>query len=302
MHSIRRALSLPLLVGVALLVGVSGLASSWLVAGQLRRDFDQALRDKARALATLAEQADGEVQMDFADALMPEFSVAPRREYFELWTADGVVVRRSQSLGEGSLPRSSASSGTPRLSDFQLPDGRPGRLVEISFEPLRDDEDRPRTGARVANRFAARGRGPARDPRPGARPGSVGAIGRRGLPDLPRRGSPPGRGDHGSRARRAGARIAPADRGGCGGGGDRHREPVAATDPEPGGRRADSNRRPAQRAAGGASRRRSPGSGASPPTWPMSCARRWRSSGAWPRWAGAGPTARKSQRLSSPTR
>jgi two-component system, OmpR family, heavy metal sensor histidine kinase CusS len=140
MRSIRRALSLPLLIGVVLLVGASGLVSSRLVTGQLRRDFDQALLDKARALATLADQEDGEMEMDFVDELMPEFSVAPRREYFELWTAGGAVVRRSKSLGEENLPRSQALTATPRLSDLRLPDGRPGRLVEISFEPLREDE------------------------------------------------------------------------------------------------------------------------------------------------------------------
>ena len=114
-----------------------------LVADRLRLDFDQTLVDKARALATLAEQTDQGLQMDFDDALMPEFSVAPRREYFELWAADGAVVRRSQSLGAGSLPRSPALRDTPALRDFELPDGRAGRLVEISFVPLREDESEP---------------------------------------------------------------------------------------------------------------------------------------------------------------
>ncbi len=135
MRSIRRRLVVPILAGSCLLILGAGLLLNGLISRRLRQELDDALLAKARALVTLTGQEDGEVEIDFADEVMPEFSAPTGPEYFQLWLADGTVLERSRSLGDADLPRSPRLSREPLFRDLRLPDGRPGRLVEIAFVP-----------------------------------------------------------------------------------------------------------------------------------------------------------------------
>ena len=144
MRSIHRGLLVTTLSSVLALALLAGAAASWVLASRLRYDYDSALTEKAETLASLAELVDnGErVDFDYSDRLMPEFSSAKRREYFEVWTVGGVLLRKSMSLGSGHLPRPSATTeSTTHVRDLTLPDGRPGRLVEFAFTPQREDPD-----------------------------------------------------------------------------------------------------------------------------------------------------------------
>lgn len=141
MRSIRRRLIVPLLLGSCLLTLAAGLLLSSLISRRLRAEFDHALLAKARALVTLTRQEAGEVEIDFADEHMPEFSAPAGPEYFELWLADGTVLERSRSLGARDLPRFPLLANEPLFRDLRLPDGRPGRLVEIAFVPQIEDDD-----------------------------------------------------------------------------------------------------------------------------------------------------------------
>jgi two-component system sensor histidine kinase QseC len=141
MPSIRRALSVPLLGGVLLSVALAGIASSLAVERLMRREFDRALLAKAQLLATLTEQDQGAIHIDFADEDMPEFSTAAPREFFELWTGGGRIIERSRSLAKYDLPRQSRTEITPQFLALTLPDGRSGRLVRISFVPQSDERE-----------------------------------------------------------------------------------------------------------------------------------------------------------------
>jgi signal transduction histidine kinase len=140
MLSIRRRLIVSLLVGSGLLVLALGLGASAVIARRLRQEFDQALLAKARALVTLTKQRHGEVELDFADELMPEFEAPSRPEYFQLWLADGTLLERSRSLESRDLPRFKDLSGSTQYRDLRLPDGRPGRMVEIAFVPQQEED------------------------------------------------------------------------------------------------------------------------------------------------------------------
>lgn len=139
MHSIRARLTVSLLVGAGLLL----LAATVLLEGAIRaaieREFDRGLLTKARTLVTLTTQADGAIELDFADEFMPEFDAREHTEYFQLWYANGTVVERSRSLAAADLPRTNAPPDEPRFSDYRLPDGRAGRLVNVAFVPHRKD-------------------------------------------------------------------------------------------------------------------------------------------------------------------
>ncbi len=143
MNSIRRRLIGPLLLGSSLLILAAGLLLSSWISRRLLAELDHALLAKARALATLTGQEAGEVEIDFADEHMPEFSAPVEPEYFELWLADGTVLERSESLGSRDLPRFPRLAKEPRFRDVRLPDGRPGRLVEIDFVPQFEEDESP---------------------------------------------------------------------------------------------------------------------------------------------------------------
>ncbi len=139
-HSIYRRLTAWLVIGVGLLLLVTGLVIDTVVGQRLRDEFDQALLAKARVLVTLTEQDQEGVEFDLADEVMPEFDDPDAPEYFQLWLGNGVPLERSGSLGETDLPRLPNRSDRPRFADLTLPDGRVGRRVQVDFLPRPDLE------------------------------------------------------------------------------------------------------------------------------------------------------------------
>ena len=95
MRSLRTRLFVYLIGGAAVLVLVACFALSATIAAWLRNEFDRGLEVKARALVALTEQEAGRIEFDFEKDLMPEFGAGANHEYFELWLADGSLVRRS---------------------------------------------------------------------------------------------------------------------------------------------------------------------------------------------------------------
>ena len=154
MRSIRRALSLPLVIGVPVLVLLGGGFSSWFVADRLSREFDSLLFIKARDLSALVQWRGGanrKIEFNFSDELMPEFSSETRPEYFELWTESGRVIERSRSLRGAHLLRSPKSIDAPQIRKVELPDGRSGRLINLEFTPDGEDVVPGRSARRTSN-------------------------------------------------------------------------------------------------------------------------------------------------------
>jgi len=154
-RSLRGRLTVWLLAGTGLLLVAGGLTLDRVISSRLRREYDAALVARARSLGTLTEQGNGKVWLESVDGGTPEFGLKENPDYFEIWRRGGAMVQRSSSLGTRDLPRSAHAAAAPLLSDLTLPDGRRGRLVEISFRPrseLEEDEERENAPA------------PARDP------------------------------------------------------------------------------------------------------------------------------------------
>lgn len=143
MRSLRGRLTLWLLVGMGLLLAAGGLVLNRVISSRLRREYDEALIDRAESLETMTEQQAGRILLESADVGMPEFDAKDNPDYFQIWLGDGSAALRSRSLGSRDLPRSSGLVDRPRLSDLTLPDGRHGREVEISFRPRTEQEDGP---------------------------------------------------------------------------------------------------------------------------------------------------------------
>ena len=139
MKSIRQHLVLRLLIGTAVLLGLTSIALYLYSRDFLMSEFDAGLRSTALALVTLTEDKGGEVELNFADEFMPEFERGERPEYFQLWLANGKILERSRSLRGADLPRRTGTVAKPVYWDLQLPDGREGRAVGIQFAAQRGD-------------------------------------------------------------------------------------------------------------------------------------------------------------------
>jgi signal transduction histidine kinase len=159
--SIRARLICGTTAAMALILAGCGIVFYTSVRAALYREFDLASAAKAKALASMVEfQHDGVLRMEFDPARMPEFSRALRPEYFECWNSDGVVLFRSESLGDDKAvaARPLVQVGSAK-EPVVLPDGHQGRQAEMIFQPAAEDhEDAARAAAAKPVRFAvARG-------------------------------------------------------------------------------------------------------------------------------------------------
>ena len=140
MGSIRKRLTIALAIGFAVATLAAGAAVAHLLRGSVTEEFDAVLESKARALISLTEQDDrGRIILDEAVEAMPEYRRGKNPDYFQFWLATGRPLRRSSAEG-GDLARDAAVPARP-AHDVILPDGRPGRAIQVAFVPQVDDED-----------------------------------------------------------------------------------------------------------------------------------------------------------------
>jgi len=139
--SLRAQLTLRLLLGGALLLGVAGAVLHWRLQAALTTEFDAVLRASAESLFAFTEQSQGKVLMELAGQTMPQF-VEPRgASVYLLRETDGREVKRSPSLGDAALPLRAGTASVPEYWDATLPDGRTMRFTGIRFPPHPEDED-----------------------------------------------------------------------------------------------------------------------------------------------------------------
>src|SRR4051794_13900333 len=141
MGSIRKQLTLWLVIAV---VGLFALAAAFCYAHTgtaVERQFDLALKGRARALCSLAErEPDGKLEVNAAESAVPELGDVPHPDYLQIWDSAGRTLRRSASLhGQDVAVPSSAESVL--FWDLTLPDGRPGRGVRLHFVPGVETDD-----------------------------------------------------------------------------------------------------------------------------------------------------------------
>ncbi|MFH1417435.1 MAG: ATP-binding protein [Planctomycetota bacterium] len=127
-------------VGTALVLVLSSILLYALMRRSLWAEFDESLGSKVRTLAAMVEQDRDELELEFDESSLPEFRPSQHAEYYELWWPDGRVFARSSSLGDFDLERIEASPNGPTYQATKLPDGRPGRLVGITFTPRQEEE------------------------------------------------------------------------------------------------------------------------------------------------------------------
>ena len=144
MRSIGHYLESRLYVGFTVVLALGSLA----LAGAMHffdvREFDGALKTQAEILSQFIFEHPGAIEVDFADEYLPEFERADAPDYFQVRFADGALIERSALLSTNDLPFFPGRT-EPLFRDLVLPDGRPGRLVQLALAPRTDvravDED-----------------------------------------------------------------------------------------------------------------------------------------------------------------
>ncbi|MDB6169369.1 MAG: Histidine kinase [Verrucomicrobia bacterium] len=158
MKSIRRQLTTALLAVFVALQG-AGLLVLFIVARKgTISEFDDALRAKALAVSTLIVEGPEGLRTDVAAffigvgditdiepvlngpspesylRFLQEFHHHGRKNYFEVWDADGRRIARSESLGKGDLPRRTYRADKPLVWDLEV-GHEPSRAVGFIFRP-----------------------------------------------------------------------------------------------------------------------------------------------------------------------
>jgi two-component system sensor histidine kinase QseC len=151
-NSIRRRLTIGLLIGFCSLWAAGGTMLYLTIRAGLKAEFDGALKATAEGLAALTTQEKGLVEVDFTGEFMPGFERKRLPDYFQIWRPDGTTVKRSPSLTQRELPNRAVSSVKgPRCWNLNLPDGRPGRAIGIRFVPQMEEDARDQSSPQKLN-------------------------------------------------------------------------------------------------------------------------------------------------------
>ncbi|WP_035600488.1 ATP-binding protein [Haloferula sp. BvORR071] len=131
MKSLRAALTIRLLLGGVLLLGVAGASFQWRLKKALVAEFDTSLLVTAHSLEALVENENGKIRVESQAEEMPEFGHRGGASIFLLERADSIEIQRSSSLGDMHLDIPPSSSDIPTFSELTLPDGRSMRCVSL---------------------------------------------------------------------------------------------------------------------------------------------------------------------------
>ncbi|MHB8972485.1 MAG: ATP-binding protein [Pirellulaceae bacterium] len=138
MRSLKSRLLLGIGVSSALILIASGVVLSVASRRALVNEFDHSLLEVARTLAALVENAEGRIHSEMAERELAQFARQVRPDYYQMWQRDGMTLERSSRLVDGDLPRLGARVDHPQFAFVTLPDGRPGRVVTLTFVPSRE--------------------------------------------------------------------------------------------------------------------------------------------------------------------
>lgn len=151
MTSIKKNLSRYLSLSVSIFLIAILLATDFSVDTWISKEFDRAMINKASLLTTLISEDAEEIDFDFADEFMPEFSGKKDPEYFQLWHK-GKTFERSKTLDlfkVNELPIIDVPLHTSKIVNIVLPDGRSGRMIVIKFIPQVDSDIREEFGISI---------------------------------------------------------------------------------------------------------------------------------------------------------
>lgn len=151
MYSIRKKLTLSIILGTVLVLSITTVFLYFLIAREVQTVFDSALLDKAHAMIALTElDAEDGLEFDFTDGFMPEFEAETDAQYYQVWEHGTDFLVKSPSLSVDNLPQFEIKPGTHQFANLILADGRAGRLIAINYLPRLELDDEEEAGESVA--------------------------------------------------------------------------------------------------------------------------------------------------------
>lgn len=141
MNSLKGTLTLRLLLGGMILLGLAGFTFHWQMRRALTGEFDAALRLTAQSLQAFVEEKGETLKMDSDVDEMPQFNDRRGNTVFLLRRADGREIRRSRSMGKEALPMSGGTTKDPEYFETKLGDGRKLRCISYHLEVAHEQED-----------------------------------------------------------------------------------------------------------------------------------------------------------------
>lgn len=157
-RSLPRQLFLYLVPGILLVLVVAGIYLEVLLDKQLVAYFDTTLDAKARSIFALTEQDEDGVELEVYDVALPSFSQITDPDYFHIVNSSGETLfvspsadgfaqnlPASEELNEQGVIEAFVSldrhESLLHYFDHELPDGRSGRWIALSYFPRIDDDD-----------------------------------------------------------------------------------------------------------------------------------------------------------------
>jgi signal transduction histidine kinase len=176
MTSLRRRLTLGLLVGFAILFGAGGGFVYFSARRHLYQHFDGHLRTKMLAMAALIKPARDHVEAELPTRLRPLQEETELVAYYQVFDSNGQSLAKSPALHSADLPRQLGTLAQPALWNLVLPDGAPGRAIGVQFvarPPLKEQRLQPTNADPAARAIASQPKAPKPPPPP---PVEVGLV------------------------------------------------------------------------------------------------------------------------------
>jgi len=135
MRSLRTRLVIRTALLLAFTMSIAAVAIYVLMRASLISEFDAALLVEARSLSSHVEESDQTVSFEFEVSQLPDYARKVHPHYFQIWTDDGQVKARSQSLGHKNLVQPRELTVFPEYSVATLPNELAGRQIAFRFTP-----------------------------------------------------------------------------------------------------------------------------------------------------------------------
>jgi signal transduction histidine kinase len=141
MISIRRQITISLLIGFSVLWGTVGISIYWMSRNSLTSEFDSLLRARATAIAALTVETPKHIFIDHAPKIGPASGNNVSEEFLQLSTLDGQIQIHSSNLGKNTFETNHGTLELPFYGDLTLPDQMVVRVIGFEFAPdIEEDE------------------------------------------------------------------------------------------------------------------------------------------------------------------
>jgi signal transduction histidine kinase len=133
MTSLRRRLTVGLMLGIASLLGLGGALVFLAARHYLYHEFDAHLRTRVLSMAALAKPARGGAEMELPLQLHPLQEEAQFVAHYQFFDSHGRSLAKSPALQGAELPPRFGSLSVPEIWNLALPDGTPARAMGVQF-------------------------------------------------------------------------------------------------------------------------------------------------------------------------